>query len=232
MDVEQSFTTEERAQRINAAWQKSIGGILDTGRELIAARKGLKHGEWQAMFDRGLIRFSRETAFRLMKIASNPVLSNVAHEQRLPQSWATLYELSRFRPDVLELYMARGVIGPDTQRIDVLTLGLEAPLRRPKKPNRRGRPQLSPGQELEFQEKFSQVVRDQVQTLANVLSQPLTFDDDGRINTGVCWVPPFDIPASVRVQPKKPKALHRCECGHVHEDQRHLSGKREGNGRG
>lgn len=58
------------AAKINAAWQKSLEGILEAGRELIAAKADpdLPHGEFEAMIGSDLL-FGASTAQRLMKIA-------------------------------------------------------------------------------------------------------------------------------------------------------------------
>jgi hypothetical protein len=135
------FTTPlEWAQYINSFWDESLMAILHTGEVLSAAKQRLRHGEWQALFQSRQLRFSRETAFRLMKIAEHPVLSNVTHVQRLPCSWGTLYELTKLAEPQLLTYLAQGVINPDTTRAQVVDLVMPPrPLgpRGPKRPSRR-----------------------------------------------------------------------------------------------
>ena len=37
----------EHAARINAAWQKGVEAIIETGQRIIDARNGLEHGEYR-----------------------------------------------------------------------------------------------------------------------------------------------------------------------------------------
>lgn len=110
------------APRINAQWQKSVEGIIGVGHQLIAAKEACEHGEFMRLFkgsDNAVpspVPFTLNTAERLMRVARHSVLSNSAHVQTLPQSWGTLYELSKL-PDshVLEGIKA-GHITPDMTR--------------------------------------------------------------------------------------------------------------------
>lgn len=89
------------APRINAEWRKSVEGILNVGRELIRAKEKCEHGEFLRLFKGSENAVSKPVPFgvaaaeRLMRVASHPVLSNSAHGPILPQSWRTLYELTK-----------------------------------------------------------------------------------------------------------------------------------------
>ena len=37
---------KEHAARINAAWQKGVDAVIETGQRIIDAREGLEHGEY------------------------------------------------------------------------------------------------------------------------------------------------------------------------------------------
>jgi hypothetical protein len=83
------------AARISEAWQKSVEAIVETGQRVRDAKEGpdqLPHGQFIAMVNADL-PFTRSTAFRLMAIARDSVISNVAHGQHLPPSWRTLYPI-------------------------------------------------------------------------------------------------------------------------------------------
>jgi hypothetical protein len=117
--------------KINAAWQKSVESIIETGLLLIEARDALGYGQWGSMFatapltrgagrlSTGKVNFSERTAQRLMTIAKHPVLSNPTHVSHLPASWGTLYELTTIPIREMERLIASGVIHPDLRRRDV-----------------------------------------------------------------------------------------------------------------
>jgi len=90
----------EWAARICAAYGRSIEAILDVGRELIAAKEALPHGEFQSMIRRDL-PFGERMAQMYMRVARHRVLSNAKYTSHLPPSISTLYELSKLEPDEL-----------------------------------------------------------------------------------------------------------------------------------
>ena len=106
------------AERISAAWQSTIVGILDTGAYLIAAKAELAHGEFVSMLEREL-PFKPSTAQRLMKIAGDERLTNTAHVQLLPPAWGTLYEITKLPDEVFYAKIEDGSIHPEMQRKDV-----------------------------------------------------------------------------------------------------------------
>ncbi|MEK4034039.1 DUF3102 domain-containing protein [Methylocystis sp. IM3] len=117
---------ETWAERITAAWQKSVASILETGHNLIQAKQELEHGEWLKMI-KDELPFGEDTAERLMKVARNPVLSNSDHGRNLPASYQTLYELAKLPDDLLEKKIESGEITPRTERKDVVSMRGEAP---------------------------------------------------------------------------------------------------------
>jgi hypothetical protein len=117
---------KEHAARINAAWQKTVGGILETGDRLHDARTGpdqLPHGEFEKMVREDL-NFDPSVARKLMAIASNAALANRAHAHVLPARWMTLYELAvaANKGFDLEAGIASGDIHPRMLRKDVRAL--------------------------------------------------------------------------------------------------------------
>ena len=114
---------KEHAARINEAWQRGVDAVIETGMRIIDARDGLEHGEYIAMVENDL-HFSRQTAHKLISIASNKVLSNVAHVRHLPPSWGTLSELAVVanKGFDLEAGIASGAVHPGMERKDVKAL--------------------------------------------------------------------------------------------------------------
>lgn len=127
------------APKIHAEWRKSIEGILGAGRQLIAAKESCEHGEFLRLFKghEGAVSepvpFGAETAQRLMAVADNDVLSNAAHAQHLPQSWMTLYELTKLDNETLVAGIKSGEITPETTRAQAAALHSD-PIDKPEKP--------------------------------------------------------------------------------------------------
>ena len=117
------------AMTIKDSWQKSVEGILETGRHLIQAKEALPHGAFEIMV-KVQLPFGARMAQMLMAIARSPVgqieqdssrylLSNANHGAFLPQHWRTLYDLSKLNQEELEAAFSRRLIKPELQRKDI-----------------------------------------------------------------------------------------------------------------
>lgn len=127
------------AARINAEWRRSVDGILAVGRQLIAAKQACEHGEFLRLFKGHVnavgepVPFSESTAERLMSVASHDVLSNPAHVQDLPQSWGTLYELTKLDDAQIIAGIKAGEITPGMTRAEASALRAD-PIEKPEQP--------------------------------------------------------------------------------------------------
>lgn len=127
------------APKINVEWRKSVQGILNVGRQLIAAKEACEHGEFLRMFSghenavRDPVPFSANTAEILMKVAENPVLSKSEFAQSLPQSWCTLYELTKLDDAQIIAGIKAGEITPDMTRAEASALRAD-PIEKPEQP--------------------------------------------------------------------------------------------------
>jgi hypothetical protein len=127
------------APRINAEWRKSVDGILNAGRQLIAAKEACEHGEFLRLFKghenpvSDPVPFSENTSQRLIAVASHEVLSNAAHVQHLPQSWGTLYELTKLDNETLIAGIKSGEITPEMTRAEASLLRSD-PVEKPEQP--------------------------------------------------------------------------------------------------
>jgi len=116
------------APRINAEWRKSVEGILNVGRELIAAKEACEHGEFLRMFKAHEnavsepVPFGERTAERLISVATNGVISNPTHVSDLPQSWGTLYELTKLDDEQIVAGIKAGEITADMTRAEASAL--------------------------------------------------------------------------------------------------------------
>lgn len=127
------------APRINAEWRKSVEGILNVGRQLIAAKEACEHGEFLRLFkghDNAVsepVPFGEDAAQQLMKVASNEVISNAEFVRHLPQSWGTLYELTKLEDEQIVAGIKAGEITPDMTRAEASTLRSD-PVEKPEQP--------------------------------------------------------------------------------------------------
>jgi hypothetical protein len=116
------------APKIHAEWRKSVEGILGVGQRLIAAKESCEHGEFLRLFKGHEdavgkpVPFSVSSADKLMEIARNDVISNSEFVPNLPQSWGTLYELSKLDGETLVAGIKSGEITPDMTRAEAAAL--------------------------------------------------------------------------------------------------------------
>jgi hypothetical protein len=127
------------APKIHGEWRKSIEGILGVGRQLIAAKEACEHGEFLRLFKghgnpvSDPVPFTANTGEILMRIASNKVLAKSEIAQSLPQSWYTLYELTKLDDETLLAGIKSGEITPETTRAQAAALHSD-PVEKAEKP--------------------------------------------------------------------------------------------------
>lgn len=127
------------APRINAEWRKSVEGILNVGRQLIAAKESCEHGEFLRLFKghenavSDPVPFGERSAEMLIAIAGNQVISNPKFVSDLPQSWGTLYELSKLEDEQIVNGIKAGEITPDMTRAEAAALRAD-PVEKPEQP--------------------------------------------------------------------------------------------------
>lgn len=112
------------SEKISAAWNKTLDGILEAGRLLIEAKEQLEHGQFGILVEKSL-PFQPRTAQMLMKIAGHPRIANAIHGSLLPPYYRTLYDLTKLDDGAWALAMERGIIRPDMERKDLSPLLIE-----------------------------------------------------------------------------------------------------------
>lgn len=126
------------AAAINTEWRKSVEGVLEVGRLLVQAKEKCEHGEFLRLFKghenavSHPVPFSERTAERLIAVASHAVISNPTHVSDLPQSWGTLYELTKLDDETLIAGIKAGDITPETTRSQVAAM-LADPIEKPER---------------------------------------------------------------------------------------------------
>ena len=127
------------APRINAEWRKSVEGILNVGQQLIAAKEACEHGEFLRLFKghenavSEPVPFSVSSADKLMSVASCEAFANSELVPNLPQSWGTLYELTKLDDEQIVAGIKAGEITPDMTRADAAALRAD-PVEKPEQP--------------------------------------------------------------------------------------------------
>jgi len=120
MDSDAGMAANEWAARIRGHLARTVEGIVAAGRDLIAAKADLAHGDWLPML--ALAGISEDMAGRLTRIAGHSVLANSAHVRNLPPSYSTLAELSRLPDSDITAAIEGGYVRPDITRKEVMEL--------------------------------------------------------------------------------------------------------------
>jgi len=112
---------EEFTSRIVACWHKTTAGILELARGCADADQQLAGSAKQALIAK--LPFDRATFSKLVKIGNDPRLATIA--PRLPQSFSTLYELSKFADVQFDAAIRSGAVHPAVTRSEILELAAE-----------------------------------------------------------------------------------------------------------
>ena len=107
-------TAEHWAQIINGTLRRSATELIEAGKQLIAAKQALPHGEWQKMFDQRIIGLNLREAQRLMEVAGHPVFAKANNCSFLPPSAQALSALAKVDPATLEKALESGEITSQT----------------------------------------------------------------------------------------------------------------------
>ena len=86
-------TAEQWAEIIQAKWQDSVTGIMETGLALDNAREELGATVFWKMV-RDDLKFAHSTATKLQRIGTSAALMECSHGNILPAHWPTLYALA------------------------------------------------------------------------------------------------------------------------------------------
>jgi hypothetical protein len=121
-------TAEQWAEIIQAKWQDSVTGIMETGLALDNAREELGATVFWKMV-RDDLKFAHSTATKLQRIGTSAALMECSHGNILPAHWPTLYALACLTDEQFQRGLDTGVIHAGMERKDV------AQLKPPKEPH-------------------------------------------------------------------------------------------------
>jgi hypothetical protein len=116
-DLAELRTRANFADAIEEAWTEAEENFTTIGRYLNHAKSMLNHGEFMGMIESDL-PFRYSTANRLMKVAA-ALDAGALPADRLPPSYATVYELLTLSDDERRQAIEEGVVRPNMQRKDV-----------------------------------------------------------------------------------------------------------------
>jgi hypothetical protein len=111
-------TRQEYAEEITRLWQDAQRTFLTIGRYLVAAAAKLQHGEYQGLVDNDL-PFGYQVSYQLRKVAE-AIDGGRLPGERLPPSYATVYQLVTLSEEHLKLADERKLIRPDVKREEII----------------------------------------------------------------------------------------------------------------
>jgi hypothetical protein len=117
IDLAKLRTRANFVEAIGEVWAEAEENFTAIGRYLNHAKSVLNHGEFIGMIEADL-PFHYSTANRLMKVAA-ALDAGALPVDKLPPSYATVYELLTLSEDERRQAIEEGVVRPDMQRKDV-----------------------------------------------------------------------------------------------------------------
>ncbi len=107
---------------IKKAWAKGSASTVELARVVSAARNGLPHGGWTALWKSGQMPFGKRTAYLLVAVGNGLGWANVRVCAHLPTALRTLCHLARLDRRTLERFIEQGVIHPALKEADARRL--------------------------------------------------------------------------------------------------------------
>jgi uncharacterized small protein (DUF1192 family) len=101
--------------------RNDVETVLKRGQLLIDAKDELKHGQFEDMVKTDF-KISPQAGRMLMKVARHVILSNRNHGCDLPNSWRTLYDLTKLPDELLLECLKDGRVHARMERKDVTAL--------------------------------------------------------------------------------------------------------------
>jgi hypothetical protein len=108
--------------RINNHVTHGVKALIEAGRDLLAAKSELDHGDFHSMFAPGRLRISQRTAELFMQVASHPALSKPKNYSLLPPTLNALTKLSHLPETTLQAAIDKGKVTPSMTISDARAL--------------------------------------------------------------------------------------------------------------
>jgi hypothetical protein len=113
-----SGLVESLAARIEAAWDRTLAGILEMAKLCQEAKTSLTWEERKELYNR--LPFHRTQFEKLAAVGLHPRLQNPTLKTRLPPHYSTLYELCDLNDQEFDKAVAENVIHPKAKRADII----------------------------------------------------------------------------------------------------------------
>jgi len=123
---------QSASDQFEQSLRSSLSKAIDLGKQLIAAKEALPHGEFGKLFSdhkqpvAGALGMTQQWACRVMKIAGNAAISNLNHDLNLPADLNTVYDLACMTAPALTAAIESGKVRPDMTRQEAKALKQEA----------------------------------------------------------------------------------------------------------
>jgi len=114
---------EAYAREISRLWSEARDKFMAIGEYLLMAKRSLAHGEYEDMI-RSRLPFGPSAA-RKMRAVAEAVQDGKVSVDRLPNSYATAYELTLLSQDEFRAAEGRGLVRPDVFLRDIQALRAE-----------------------------------------------------------------------------------------------------------
>lgn len=155
-------------KRIQTTWQSAFKNIIEVGKTLQKAKADLEKKEWLDMISHEL-PFTRRTAEKLIKIASDARITDPKNVSVLPPRWTTLHEITFLSDKQFGNALKKGIIHAEAERKDISALVTpKKPKKKPQKPNPPvGNPKLTSDQAVIPPSKMALMQHDQRRPVAD-----------------------------------------------------------------
>lgn len=119
LETERLTDVQTWAAAIRAAYARTVESVIAVGRELIAAKTALPHGEFERMV-RNELPFKERTAQMFISVANSQRLCSPDIRPMLPNALSSLYELSRVEDDVWQSMIAAKAITTESTTAEIV----------------------------------------------------------------------------------------------------------------
>lgn len=117
--------------RFEATLRSSLAVAIDLGKQIMAAKEALPHGQFGRLFSGhdnpvpGAMPFQVRWAQKLMGMASHPIIGNASHGTHLPTDLHAIFELATMKAAELKTAIDEGKITAKTTRAEAKRIKAE-----------------------------------------------------------------------------------------------------------
>jgi hypothetical protein len=123
---------QSASDQFEQSLRSSLSKAIDLGKQLIAAKEALPHGEFGKLFSdhkqpvAGALGMNARWAQKVMLMASNPAIANASYKTHLPANLDAVYDLACMTAPALTAAIESGKVRPGMTRQEAKALKQEA----------------------------------------------------------------------------------------------------------